>query len=131
MAAAKTLHRLNPNMAFCYVSGVGTDSSEKGRVMWARVKGKTENELLKLFARAYMFRPGYIHPERGAVSRTPWVRVAGMVFWPVGYLLTKFPSAGTTTGILGRAMIAAARRGAPANIVNVRDINALGAAQGH
>ena len=79
MAAATTLHRLNPDMAFCYVSGAGTDSSEKGRSMWARVKGKTENDLLKLFSRAYMFRPGYIHPERGAVSRTPWVRVAGMV----------------------------------------------------
>ena len=65
MAAAKTLHRLNPNLAFIYVSGAGTDSTEKGRSMWARVKGKTENDLAKLFARAYMFRPGYIHPGEG------------------------------------------------------------------
>src|SRR5262245_13031557 len=64
MAAARTLHRLNPKLAFIYVSGAGTDSSEKGRSMWARVKGKTENDLTALFERAYMFRPGYIHPEK-------------------------------------------------------------------
>jgi uncharacterized protein YbjT (DUF2867 family) len=66
MAAAKTLCRLNPDMTFIYVSGAGTDSSEKGRVMWARVKGKTENELLRLpFKAAYMFRPAFIQPMHG------------------------------------------------------------------
>jgi uncharacterized protein YbjT (DUF2867 family) len=126
MAAAATLRRLNPEMAFCFVSGVGTDSTEKGRSMWARVKGKTENDLLETFNRAYMFRPGYIHAVKGAVSRTPWVRVAAAALRPVGYLLTKLPGAGTTTDILGRAMIAAARGGGPSRIVTVRDINALG-----
>ena len=63
---AKTLLKLNSEMTFCYVSGVGTDSTEKGRSMWARVKGKTENDLLKLgFKDAYMFRPGYIQPTKG------------------------------------------------------------------
>jgi len=66
MAAARTLLPLNPHMTFCYVSGAGTDSTEKGRLMWARVKGETENRLLNLgFKAAYMFRPGYIQPTKG------------------------------------------------------------------
>ena len=71
LAAARTLVRLNPGLTFVYVSGQGTDSTEKGRTMWARVKGRTENELLKMpFKGAYMFRPGYIQPVKGAVSST-------------------------------------------------------------
>jgi uncharacterized protein YbjT (DUF2867 family) len=129
LAAAKTLHRLNPKLAFIYVSGAGTDSSEKGRSMWARVKGKTENDLLKLFERAYMFRPGYIHAEKGVVSRTGWVRVASAVLRPVGFVLKRFPGIGTSTDVLGRAMLAAVRSGAPSRVVDIRDINALGAAR--
>jgi uncharacterized protein YbjT (DUF2867 family) len=128
MAAAQTLHRLNPNLAFIYVSGAGTDSTETGRSMWARVKGKTENDLAKLFTRAYAFRPGYIHPEKGVASRTKWVRVAVTVLRPVGFLLKQFPGAGTSTDVLGRAMIAAVRRGAPSHVVELREINELGRA---
>jgi len=76
LAAAETLSRLNPAMTFVYVSGAGTDSSEKGRVMWARVKGKTENAILRLpFKAAYMFRPGVIQPLHGARSKTTAYRV--------------------------------------------------------
>ncbi len=70
LAAARVLCRLNPEMRFIYVSGQGTDSSEKGRMMWARIKGHTENELMKLPFKAYMFRPGYIQPVKGSVSST-------------------------------------------------------------
>jgi uncharacterized protein YbjT (DUF2867 family) len=126
LAAARTLHRLNPKLVFIYVSGAGTDSTEKGRSMWARVKGKTENDLLALFATAYMFRPGYIHPEKGVVSRTGWVRVAGTMLRPLGAVLKHFPGIATRSDVLGRAMIAAVRSGAPSRVVDSRDINALG-----
>jgi uncharacterized protein YbjT (DUF2867 family) len=126
MAAARTLHRLNPKLAFIYVSGTGTDSTEQGRSMWARVKGKTENDLTKLCATAYMFRPGYIHAERGVASRTKWIRVAVTVLRPVGFLLKQLPGVGTRTDVLGRAMIAAVRSGALSRLVEIRDINALG-----
>ena len=126
MAAARTLCRLNPKLAFIYVSGTGTDSTEQGRSMWARVKGKTENDLTKLCATAYMFRPGYIHAERGVTSRTRWIRVAIAVLRPVGFLVKQLPGVGTSTDGLGRAMIAAVRSGAPSRLVEVRDINALG-----
>ena len=126
LAAARTLHRLNPKLVFIYVSGTGTDSTEKGRSMWARVKGKTENDLLALFERAYMFRPGYIHPERGVVSRTGWIRVATVVLRPIGAVLKHIPSVGTRTDVVGRAMIAAVRGGAPSHVVEIREINQLG-----
>jgi uncharacterized protein YbjT (DUF2867 family) len=129
MAAARTLHRLNPKLAFIYVSGAGTDSSEKGRSMWARVKGKTENDLTAMFERAYMFRPGYIHPEKGVRSKTGWVRVAITVLRPVGFVLKQFAGVGTGSDVLGRAMIAAVRGGAPSHPVESREINALGAAR--
>ena len=75
MAAARTLARLNPGMVFTYVTGRGTDSTEQGSLMWARVKGKTENDLLKLpFKAAYMFRPAGIQPLHGVRSKTGWVR---------------------------------------------------------
>jgi uncharacterized protein YbjT (DUF2867 family) len=126
MAAARTLHRLNPRLAFIYVSGAHTDSSEQGRSMWARVKGKTENDLAKLLATAYAFRPGYIHPVKGVTSKTGWVRVAITVLRPVGFLLKQFEGVGTSSDVLGRAMIAAVRSGAPSHAVEVREINQLG-----
>jgi uncharacterized protein YbjT (DUF2867 family) len=127
IAAAKTLQRLNPQVVFCYVSGAGTDSSEKGRSMWARVKGRTENELLAMFPNAYMFRPGYIHPEKGVTSSTPLYRAAYIALWPIGRLLVAASKGlATTTIVLGRAMIIAALRGAPKKILESRDINALG-----
>ena len=76
LRAARALREQSPGLVFCYVSGQGTDSSEKGRAMWARVKGKTENDLLATCAPAYMFRPGYIHPVKGVVSSTRLYRVS-------------------------------------------------------
>ncbi len=128
MAAASALARRNPALTFLYVSGAHTDSTERGRVMWARVKGKTENALLRMpFQAAYMFRPGYIQPLHGIVSRTKLLRVLYAVVGPL-YPLWKalFPGYVTTTEQLGRAMIQVARHGAPKRVLENRDINALG-----
>jgi uncharacterized protein YbjT (DUF2867 family) len=124
LAAAETLSRLNPAMTFVYVSGAGTDSSEKGRVMWARVKGKTENALLRLpFKAAYMFRPGVIQPVHGARSKTTAYRVGYALAKPVlPWLHRLFPRYILTTEEIGRAMIWVARRGAPKNILESWDI---------
>lgn len=124
IAAAKTLARLNPGMTFAYVSGQGTDSSEKGRVGWARIKGKTENALLRLqFKGAYMFRPGVIQPLYGVKSKTAWYRIMYAVMRP---LLTPlrmlFPAYILTTEQVGRAMLAVARQGAPKSILESKDI---------
>lgn len=118
MAAATALARLNPEMTFVYVSGSGTDSSEQGRVMWARVKGATENALLRLpFKAAYMFRPAAILPVHGERSKTKLYRVAYAIARPLLPLLMRlFPSHVTTTEILARAMLGAARNGAPTPI---------------
>jgi uncharacterized protein YbjT (DUF2867 family) len=114
-------------MTFIYVSGAGTDPTERGRAMWARVKGETENALLRLpFARAYMFRPGLIQPLHGIRSRTPMYRLAYALLGPLFPLLGRvLPDQVTTTERLGRAMIAAARHGAPRPVLEVREINAL------
>jgi uncharacterized protein YbjT (DUF2867 family) len=124
LAAAETLVRLNPAMTFVYVSGAGTDSSEKGRVMWARVKGKTENALLRLpFKAAYMFRPGVIQPVHGARSKTAAYRVGYALAKPVLPLLRRlFPRYLLTTEEIGRAMIQVAKRGAAKNILESWDI---------
>jgi uncharacterized protein YbjT (DUF2867 family) len=131
LAVARTLARLDPGMTFVYVSGAGTDSTERGRVMWARVKGETENALLRLpFAAVYLFRPGYIQPEHGITSRTPLYRAGYAVVSPLFPLLRAvIPDHVTTTGQLGRAMLAAARRRGPSAVVSTRDINALAAAR--
>jgi uncharacterized protein YbjT (DUF2867 family) len=99
MGAAETLSRLNPQMTFIYVSGAGTDSSEQGRVMWARVKGKTENALLRLpFNAAYMFRPGVIEPLHGAKSKTASIRIIYALSKPLLSVLRRiFPSYILTT----------------------------------
>ena len=127
LAAAQTLARLNPAMVFVYVSGTGTDSSEKGRWMWARVKGATENALLRLpFKAAYMFRPGMIRPLHGIVSKTALYRVLYTMLDPVIPLLQRaFPNAMTTTEQVGKAMLAVARTGAPKHILENADINRL------
>jgi len=124
LAVARTLARLNPSMTFIYVSGVGTDS--RGRSMWARVKGDTENALLALPFKAVMFRPGAIIPLHGIKSRTALYRVIYSLtrpFWSV--LLRAFPRAVTTTEQLGRAMLAVTRTGSPKPILEPPDINAL------
>jgi len=127
VAAAEVLVRVNPAMTFVFISGAGTDSSEKGRVMWARVKGRAENVLLKMpFAGVYMFRPGLIQPRHGIRSRTRLYRVMYVVF---GFLFPLFrlvaPRQVLTTESLGLAMIAAAKRGAPRTVLEAPDINAL------
>jgi uncharacterized protein YbjT (DUF2867 family) len=129
MAAARPLARLNPGMTFVFVSAQGTDRTEKGRSMWARVKGRTENALLALpFKAAYMFRPGFIQPMHGIKSRTTAYRILYALMTPVTPLLrVLFPSVVTTTERIGRAMLGLARSGAPKTIFENRDINALAA----
>ena len=125
IAAAQTLARLNPGMTFIYVSGMGTDSSEHGRSMWARVKGKTENALLRLpFKAAYMFRPAAIVPLHGIRSKTRLYRVFYAVLTPLLPVLQKsFPKYVTTTEQVGRAMIKIAKQGAPKRVLENLDIN--------
>ncbi len=127
LTAAETLVKLNPHMTFIYVSGAGTDSSERGRMMWARVKGQTENALLRLpFKAAYMFRPGVIVPLHGIRSRTMLYRIPYSVLGPLLPLLKRlFPNSVTTTEKLGRAMLIAAKWGAPKPILESSDINYL------
>jgi uncharacterized protein YbjT (DUF2867 family) len=99
---AKILLKHNPDMTFCYVSGVGTDTTEKGRIMWARIKGKTENDLLKLFKSAYMFRPGFIKPTKGLKNAYK----AYKFFTPFYPVLRKlFPKYIVTLEEIGLAMI--------------------------
>ena len=128
LAAAKTLVERNPAMAFIYVSGAGTDSTQHGRTMWARVKGRTENALLELpFRGAYMFRPAVIQPGVGIVSKTRSYRVLYALFGPLFPLLrTLFPRYVTSTEEVGRAMLEVAKHGAPKPILESPDIIALG-----
>lgn len=126
LAAATMLARLNPRMTFIYVSGTGTDSTEQGRTMWARVKGSTENAILRLpFKAAYMFRPAFIQPMHGETSKTRLYRL--FYAMPLLFPLLKrlFPRSVSTTEQIGRAMIAAARSGAPQAILETEDINQL------
>jgi uncharacterized protein YbjT (DUF2867 family) len=127
LAAATTLARLNPSMTFLYVSGAGTDSTERGRSMWARVKGKTENDLLKLpFRAAYMFRPGAIQPMHGIRSKTRLYQTFYTVLNPMlPCLKSVFPRYITTTEELGRAMLRVAKHGYPQPILESKDINTL------
>jgi uncharacterized protein YbjT (DUF2867 family) len=127
LAAARTLARLNPNMTFIYVSGAGTDSTEQGRVMWARVKGKTENDVLKLpFKAAYIFRPAAIIPLHGIQSRTALYRIPLTLLAPIlPGLKGRFPKWVTTTEQIGCAMLKATRTGAPKRVLESVDINQL------
>ena len=127
MAAAMTLAKLNPQMVFTYVTGRGSDSTEQGSLMWARVKGKTENDLLKLpFRAAYMFRPAGIQPLHGVRSKTGWINAVYLVSAPLlSYLTRVRPGIMTTSEKLGRAMIKVARDGYPRPILESEDINAI------
>lgn len=123
MAAAETLSRVNPGMAFFYVSGSGTDSTGKGRMMWARVKGRTENALLRLPFKAYMFRPGFIQPLDGIESRTPMYRTFYRALGPAMPLLRRaFPNQILSTRDIGQAMLAVARHGYDKHILEAKDI---------
>jgi uncharacterized protein YbjT (DUF2867 family) len=124
IAAARVLVKQNPNMTFIFVSGAGADSTEKGRTMWARVKGKTENEILRMpFKAAYVFRPAYIQPLHGIQSRTKLYRTLYVVIAPLYPLLKLLlPGYATTTEQLARAMIKVAKNGAPKHIIESSDI---------
>jgi uncharacterized protein YbjT (DUF2867 family) len=128
LAAAKVLARVSPGMTFVYVSGTGTDGSEKGRSMWARVKGETENALQRLpFRAAYMFRPAFIQPAHGEVSKTPLYRaIYAATGWLFPVLRRVFPRHVTTTEQVGRAMLRVAREGAPQRVLENADIARLG-----
>jgi len=127
LAAARCLAKLNPNMTFIYVSGMGTDSSGKSRTMWARVKGETENALLQLpFKAAYMFRPGAIVPQHGIKSKTGVYQFFYTLTGPVLPLLYAwFPKYVTTTEQVGRAMLKLAKQGWPKPVLETPDINAV------
>src|SRR6476619_704527 len=128
MAAAGTLARESPNLTFVYVSGAGTDSSGRGRSMWARVKGMTENALLAMpFRAAYMFRPAFIQPGTGITSKTPAYRVFYKLLGPLfPAVRALFPRFVTTTEEVGRAMLEVARHGAPKRVLESADIVELG-----
>ena len=126
IAVAQVLKRLNPALTFCFVSGAGTDSTEKGRSMWARVKGRTENEIIAMFERGFAFRPAYIHPMKGVTSRTALYRVFLVVFRPLYPVMrTLFPHVVTTTVAIGRAMLATVGAPPSKRVLEVDDINAL------
>lgn len=126
LAIARALCALNPSLTFIYVSGAGTDATGRGRSMWARVKGRTENALLALPCHAFMFRPGLIRPVDGIVSKTAVYRLAYALLAPVLPLLERsLPALITSTRQVGRAMLAVARHGATNPILETRDINAL------
>lgn len=118
---AKTLAEVLPNCVFTYVSGANTDSTEKGKSMWARVKGKTENDLLKLFPNAYMFRPGYMQPTPGLKYTLKYYKYLSWLY-PAFKLL--FPGFVGTLADLGRAMIVVAQNGYKKRILEVKDITA-------
>ena len=127
IAAAETLCQLNPAMTFVFVSGAGADSSEQGRLMWARVKGKTENAIIRLpFKASYVFRPGVVQPMHGERSRTAAYRVLYTITKPLVPLIRRlWPNQILTTEQFGRAMLFVVRHGAPKRVLESADINAL------
>jgi uncharacterized protein YbjT (DUF2867 family) len=127
LAVAQTLVHLNPQMTFVYVSGAGADSSGRGRVMWARVKGRTENALLSLpFRGVYVVRPGFVEPLHGVKSRTVWYRLFYAITAPLLPALRRlFPAWVLTTEDIGKAMLELARDGAPGRVLESRDVRAL------
>lgn len=125
VAAASVLANMSPQMTFVFVSGASSDSTEQGRVMWARIKGKAENAILGMpFRASYVFRPAIIQARNGITSRTTLYRVlypALAVIMPIIRLIA--PRYITTTDTVGRAMLIVARKGAPKRILENGDIN--------
>jgi uncharacterized protein YbjT (DUF2867 family) len=123
MHFANTLCKFNNDMVFCYVSGKGTDSTEKGRSMWARVKGKTENDLMKLpFKKVYNFRPGFMKPTKGLKNVLPAYKYLG---WLYPFMRFASPNYATTLKEMGLAMINTAVNGYEKQILEVKDIVAM------
>lgn len=130
LRTAEILLACNPGLTFCYVSGQGTDDSAMGRIMWARVKGETENRLMEMSPSAYMFRPGYVQPLKGVRSRTPAYRLFYAVLGPLFPILDRlFPGHLTTTEKVGRAMIRVAAGGSEKRVLEPKDINRLSLAR--
>ena len=125
MHVAETLSKLNPDMTFSYITGAGTDSTEKGSSMWARVKGKTENDLMKLpFKRVYAFRPGYMHPTPGLKNVNSFAKYVSWLY-PIARVIT--PNFVSTLAQMGKAMINSVKYGYDKQVLEVKDINALAA----
>jgi uncharacterized protein YbjT (DUF2867 family) len=123
MAAAQTLARLSPDLTFIYVSGSGADTSEDGSVMWARVKGAAENALSRLPLKTYVFRPAFVQPLNGVVSKTKWINALYALFRPFTPLLMRLmPNYSSTTTDIGRAMIAVACKGYPVRLLESPEI---------
>jgi uncharacterized protein YbjT (DUF2867 family) len=127
LSVAETLVRVDPDLTFVYVSGTGTDSTERGRVMWARVKGRTENALLRLpFKAAYMLRPGLIIPMHGVRSKTRLYRVFYTILGPLLPMIRSlFPRSVATTEQVGRAMLRLARSGYSKHVLETADLASL------
>ncbi|HEY2001561.1 MAG TPA: epimerase [Acidobacteriaceae bacterium] len=126
VSIARELAMRNSALCFVYVSGAGTDSTEHGRTMWARVKGATENALLRMpFRSAFMFRPGLIQPLDGIRSKTRVYRIVLVLAAPVLPLLRRaFPRSISTTREIGQAMLFVARNGLPRPLLEPQDIHA-------
>ena len=123
MHVAETLVKLNSNMTFCYISGASTDSSEKGKMMWARVKGKTENDLMKLpFQKVYNFRPGILEPTKGLKNTLPYYKY---FMWLLPVIRVIAPNYISSLKSIGLAMINAVTKGYEKQILEVKDINTL------
>ncbi|MFE1292187.1 epimerase [Streptomyces sp. NPDC058751] len=125
-AAVQTLREINPDLTFVYVSGGGTDSSERGRVRWARVKGRTENAVIAAFPNGYALRPGFVLPRHAARSKTTayrWATVATRPLVPLLRVLRLAPVLVTDTVRLGRAALNLARTGHSRRVLENRDIN--------
>ncbi|GGJ79266.1 epimerase [Pilimelia anulata] len=128
LAVGRVLAERSPGLTFCYVSGAGTDRTERGPRRWARVKGATENALVALPLRVYAFRPGYIQAGPGITSRTRWYALAYSVLAPLYPVLRRVAPGWTTrTDTIGRAMVTVAERGWPRDVMTSPDINAAGA----
>ncbi len=123
MTFGQAVSRQNTDLTFCYVSGASTDSTEKGKSMWARVKGKTENDLMKLpFKKAYNFRPGYMHPTPGLKNTLKYYKYLGWLYPIVKALMPNFVS---TLAEVGTAMINTINKGPEKSVLEVPDIKAL------
>ncbi|MEV1316846.1 NAD-dependent epimerase/dehydratase family protein [Micromonospora arborensis] len=123
LAAARLLAEVSPQVTFIYVSGQGTDSSGEGRVMWARVKGRTENAIIDLLPNGYAARPGFIQPTHGVVSKTRWYRIGYAITRPLVPVLRRWlPNQITTTEGIGLAMLRVARQGSPSRVLGNREL---------
>ncbi len=119
LSLAQLLAKRNPGLTFCYVTGLGTDSSEQGRSAWARVKGATENALMRLFQHAYMFRPGFVKATPGQKNVKSYYKFFAWLY-PIGRML--YPAGFCTLQEVGLAMINAVTKGYPKQILEVKDI---------